>query len=111
MLFSSFYRLPLHCRHILGVALNADLFDLINAGPSVRAQNETDDLRNRVVEFFAVVRVSEFPAFSARGISASDTARSYPAPRRLFIPMAAGAFVLQEASTRPAIKTAVCDLP
>jgi len=58
-------RLSPKTSHLLRVVLQAEIFDLFDAGRTIRTQHKADNLRESVVEFFAFLRVRIVNALGA----------------------------------------------
>lgn len=53
-------------RHMIGITLDSQGFDLLNAGRPVRPENKAEYFRDEIVEFFAFVRIREILTLRAR---------------------------------------------
>jgi hypothetical protein len=93
--------------HVIGVALNAKLTDLCDAGRPVRPKEETEELGHDVVELPAVLRSRELLAVGTTGKSVLDAAGSNLAPRGLLALVTSRTPVLQVRPARAAVQAAV----
>ena len=78
--------------HLLCVPFKADIFNLHNTGPSIRAEYKAEDPGDDIIEFIAVLGVGKGLTLCAGCIAGVYAACPYLAPRGSFVLCASGAF-------------------
>ncbi len=97
--------LPL--RHGIGERLISVATNEFNACLSVRAEDESEELRHEIVERTARLDILMRGASGTALKIVFDAALPHPAPCRFFVLSAPGTFIFQITGTRPTVKTAV----
>ena len=77
--------------HVIGMALNTQVFNLLNTGVPVRTKDETGQSGKYILELVAVLRIIELLAISAGQILVLNATHSDLAPLHSLILMTAGA--------------------
>ena len=95
--------------HVPGMAIEAEVLDLPDAGRPVGAQKNADEFGHEVVELAAVHGIRVIGAVRARGAPMLHTAGPDLAPGRLPVLAATGTAALQVGAARSAVKPAVGD--
>jgi hypothetical protein len=95
--------------HAFGVAFEAELLDLGDAGGAVGAEEESDEAGDHIVEFTAFFWVRIFTAVGAGGEAAVDAAGTDLAPSGFGIRVAAGAAAFEVGAAGSAVEAAIGD--
>jgi len=91
------------------MAFESNLLDLADTGTTIRSKDETEDLREEVVELLALPRFFELRAVGTRGVLVFDAAGPDLAPARLFVFVTTRATISSPRRTGTAVDATVSD--
>jgi len=92
-------------RHVAGVAVDAEAFDLIDTGGTVAAKHQGKNFRDGIVELGTLHGIFTILAFRATTVSARMGASANFAPNRFDVFCTPRAFAFPKRTTSPTIKT------